>query len=53
MNSSLKETEEWDWDANIEMPDHVFYFIIGTSILPVILFFSLWSWLGWKLFVNN
>ncbi|XP_014217591.1 uncharacterized protein LOC106646081 [Copidosoma floridanum] len=30
-----------------------YYFLLALVLIPVYLFFRLWSWLGWELFVNN
>ncbi|XP_074037969.1 uncharacterized protein [Leptinotarsa decemlineata] len=37
----------------MEIPDFYYYFLLSLVLLPVYLFFNLWSWLGWELFVNN
>ena len=49
----LSKYPKWDWDAPVEMPDLIFYFVMTVSTIPVLLFFLLWAWMGWKLFVNN
>jgi len=41
------------WDEVIKLPKETYYFLLGSVSLPVFLFFSLWAWLGWRLFVNN
>ncbi|XP_076240105.1 uncharacterized protein LOC143182771 [Calliopsis andreniformis] len=35
------------------MSSYEYYFLLLLVILPLYLFFKLWSWLGWQLFVNN
>ncbi len=37
----------------IKLPKETYYYLMGSVSLPVFLFFSLWAWLGWRLFVNN
>ncbi|CAK9816760.1 hypothetical protein ANTQUA_LOCUS9091 [Anthophora quadrimaculata] len=38
---------------NMYIPSYEYYFLLLLIILPVYLFFELWSWLGWQLFINN
>ncbi|XP_063981540.1 phosphatidylinositol N-acetylglucosaminyltransferase subunit Y-like [Diachasmimorpha longicaudata] len=35
------------------LSNYEYYFLLSLVIVPVCLFFRLWSWLGWELFVNN
>ncbi|XP_018576483.2 phosphatidylinositol N-acetylglucosaminyltransferase subunit Y [Anoplophora glabripennis] len=37
----------------MEISDTVYYFLLSLIVVPVYLFFKLWSWLGWELFKNN
>ncbi|XP_023314190.1 phosphatidylinositol N-acetylglucosaminyltransferase subunit Y [Trichogramma pretiosum] len=32
---------------------HEYYLLLVLLLIPVYLFFRLWSWLGWQLFINN
>jgi len=48
-----EDEDEGDWDEVIKIPTATYYFLLTSVSLPVVLFFSLWGWLGWRLFVNN
>lgn len=37
----------------MELSDSTYYVLLALVVLPVKLFFDLWSWLGWELFKNN
>jgi len=49
----LFDFDNGDWDDDMKMPTSLYIFVLGSVSLPVFLFFSLWAWLGWKLFINN
>jgi hypothetical protein len=49
----MNDKANWDWDAEVELPGFIFYFLMTVCSIPVLLFFMLWAWLGWKLFINN
>ncbi|KAJ3645558.1 hypothetical protein Zmor_023203 [Zophobas morio] len=37
----------------MEISDSIYYSLLALVVLPVYLFFNLWSWLGWELYKNN
>ncbi|XP_064213503.1 phosphatidylinositol N-acetylglucosaminyltransferase subunit Y-like [Tribolium castaneum] len=37
----------------MEISDSVYYSLLALVVVPVYLFFNLWSWLGWELYKNN
>jgi len=47
--------KDWDWNEDVEadISQAANVFIMAVAGFPVFLFFSLWAWLGWRLFINN
>lgn len=37
----------------MEIGDCTYYYLLFLIVVPVKLFFDLWSWFGWSLYINN
>ncbi|XP_068906953.1 phosphatidylinositol N-acetylglucosaminyltransferase subunit Y [Tenebrio molitor] len=49
----VKSQESLELGYFMEISDNVYYSLLALVVIPVYLFFNLWSWLGWELYKNN